>query len=727
MSILDSLLRVGWLGIACISANTVGSVFIFKSKSNYPEDPSIVVHNRKTLWFIKIVFSLLMMSVSLIPPGNIPVISLFYNFVNMLGPLYFPIALVLDIIVYLALHSKEWCNQDLVIASNFMEIPLITLVAGCYVYIQSKKLGGRIKTETLKGVVLGHITMAIRRVTNVKIPETYLGTEMVLQSEKWEVRRTPRRTPYIYDPESRSNPHICITGSSGVGKTTSTMYIVSELLRRGYPVIIFDPKGDMSMTAMVRGWHAENEKRRKKVLILDVGSLGIDPLQPVSGESFMERITDLINAMSVVEEVGANQKYLIVRSAQEIAGKGKATYKALLEKIRYYVDSFLSSEKNQPIPRYGPHIRDAYMGIRSKMEILSTVFKENPRLNISILNPENWPNEENIAGILINLSKIRDRYARAVAMELLLRKLEQMLRERGPLAFLLKKKVFIVVDEAHELARSQRWREDVTTSILEDMAREARSHGAGLILVTQRLSDIPDGIRMNIGLWLSLRTDSPQDIYILKTVMPVGRLPEIVTSMPDGYALLVEALPQRLERMHSIPSKPVAVEEAYIIMLERRMAKIRESVEEAEQRLREAVEVAGRDVEKIMVKISQKLGEELDKEPDSREGEPELGKREEDANIQIDILDGEDIVSRTMRRAYLMMDDEEKREKFLGIPRDVVEKYIGSLEVKPRELPLDLKELFIQYDLLRKKEGRVVSTVLGDILKRAYMEVARNG
>jgi len=742
VNIFNSLLSIGWLGIACLSVNAAGLVLIFKSKNNYPKDPSIVVHNRRTLWFIKIVVGLLMMSVSLMPPGNIPVISLFYKLANMLGPLYFPAALVLDMIAYMTLHSKEWCSQDLVIAFNFINMPLITFLTGCYVYIQSKKLGEKIEAETLKGIVLGHITMAIRRVTNVKIPETYLGTEMVLQSEKWEVRRTPKQTPYIYDPESRSNPHICITGSSGVGKTTTTIYIISELLRRGYPVIVFDPKGDISMTAIVRGWHTENEKRRKKVLILDVGSMGIDPLQPVSGESFIERVTDLINAMSVVEQVGANQKYLIIRSAQEVEGKGKKTYKALLERIREHVDSFLSSEKDQPIPRYGPHIRDAYMGIRSKMEILSTVFKEHPRLNISILNPENWPREENIAGVIINLSKIRDRYARAVAMELLLRKLEQMLRERGPLAFLLKKKVFIVVDEAHELARSQRWREDVTTSILEDMAREARSHGAGLILVTQRLSDIPDGIRMNIGLWLSLRTDSPQDIYILKTVMPVGRLPEIVTSMPDGYALIVEALPQRLERMHSIPSKPVAVEEGYIIMLERKMAGIGRSVREAEQKLKEAVELAGRNVEKIMVKISPKLEEELDrkldklekeekdgediKKPDSEEKQ-ELGEKDEDATIQMDILNGDDVISRTIRKAYLITYDEEKRKKLLNIPRDVVEKYIQSLEVKPKELPLDLRELFLQYELLRMKDGRVVSAVIGDILKRAYMEVSRNG
>ncbi|MEM2383275.1 MAG: hypothetical protein QW521_03815, partial [Desulfurococcaceae archaeon] len=105
----------------------------------------------------------------------------------------------------------------------------------------------------------------------------------------------------------------------------------------------------------------------------------------------------------------------------------------------------------------------------------------------------------------------------------------------------------------------------------------------------------------------------------------------------------------------------------------------------------------------------------------------ELGEKDEDATIQMDILDGDDVISRTIRKAYLITYDEEKRKKLLNIPRDVVEKYIQSLEVKPKELPLDLRELFLQYELLRMKDGRVVSAVIGDILKKAYMEVSRNG
>lgn len=694
ISFLNPLLKIGLFGIIFLLANIIGLFLIFKSGENYLEDPSLVVHNRKTLWFGKIVVGFSMMFISLMPIGELPIISSLLYIINLLGPLYFPLALVIDVLAYIVLHAKEWCNQDLIIALNFVNSPSITLTIGCYVYIRSKKPMIKAKTSWVNGFVLGYVTMAIRRVTSVRIPETYLGTDIILQGEKWEVRRTPRETPYVYDPGSRSNPHICITGSSGVGKTTTTIYIVSQLLKKGYPVIVFDPKGDISMTAIIRGWHEEKNGERKKVLIVDVDRLGVDPLQEVAGEGWIEKVIDLVNAMSVVEEVGANQKYLILSSAKEV--EKEQTYKALLERVRKHVDAFL--EKNGKRPGYGPHIRDAYVSIRNKLEVLSTIFREGSRFRMVMLNPEKWP--EDVAGIILDLSKIRDRYSRAVTMELLLRKLELMLRERGPLAFLMKK-IFIVVDEAHELSRAQRWREDVTASILEDMAREARSHGAGLILVTQRLADIPDGIRMNTGLWLCLKTDSPHDIHILKTVMPVGRLPEIVTSMPEGYALVVEAMPQRLERMQSISSKPMAIEEGYIIKLERRMVEIKESVEGAIQRLKDASEKAKKDSEKIIEDIIIK---------------PVKNELNYDEN---------DPVGRAVLLTYIKLGKDD-REKLKNIPREVVEKFIEKMDEDLNKLPQELQQLFSKHGLLCDKEGRIVESLTGRIFKKTYREVIRS-
>lgn len=702
-------------GVIALIAEIIALIIVVKTPKNYPDDPSITLHTDRHLLMGKVLFTLLFgfLPAMVRPGGLLHFLYILSRPFVYLGSIYFISALFMDMMIYLILHSKEWCRNDQMVLVNFPSIPFISLIIALKVYGKSKIVKRRFSVTIKRGIVLGHIVKAIRRISSMRTPVSSMD-QIYMQSERWEVRPVPREKPYVYDPDARSNPHICITGSSGVGKTTTAIYLLGELLKRGYPVIVFDPKGDISATARARRWDKPVGARRRIVKIYDIGHLGIKPLQPVGDETWTERVIDLINAMSVVEAVGANQKYLIQRAAKEIGDK---TYKSLRDKVNEYVDAFLGKSENPP--KYGPHIRDAYMGIRSKLEILSTVFREDASFDIRSLNPDLWSEDTNLAGVILNLSQIRDRYARAVTMELLLRKLELMLRNRGPLAFLdpSKKKVFIVVDEAHELARAQKWRRETTESILEDIAREARSHGAALILITQRLSDIPDGIRMNMGLWLALRTDSPIDISILSSVMPIGRLGAIITSLSEGHALIVEAMPEKLDKMLAIVSKPIAVEEGYIIRLERRMLEIRKSVEKTVKELE-----ASRPREPLLVTVSPTTSStSYNRETTSSHlKQVEYGK---EASV------GEAGNKEMPPSSFSRLDTQFLRKvvslaiKMAGERRSVVE----TLENVPLEvvnnflLEKESLEVLKEYRLIRvKKDGRATCTKAGSLLKEAY-------
>ena len=719
---------IGLPGVAALIAEVTALIIVARAPKNYPDDPSITLHTDKHLVMGKVLFTLLFgfLPAMVRPGGLLHFLYILSRPFVYLGSIYFISALFIDMIIYSILHSKEWCRNDQAVLANFPSIPFISLIIALRVYGKSKLIKRRFNVAVKQGIVLGHIVKAIRRISSMRTPVSS-ADQIYMQSERWEVRPVPKEKPYIYDPEARSNPHICITGSSGVGKTTTVIYLIGELLKRGYPVIVFDPKGDISATARARGWDKPTETRKRVVKIYDVGRMGVDPLQPVGDETWTERVIDLINAMSVVETVGANQKYLIQRAAREIGDK---TYKSLREKVNEYVDAFLG--ESEKAPRYGPHIRDAYMGIRSKLEILSTVFREDASFDARLLNPDLWYENSNLAGVILNLSMIRDRYARAVTMELLLRKLELMLRGRGPLAFLdsNRKKVFIVVDEAHELARSQKWKTETTESILEDMAREARSHGAGLILVTQRLSDIPDGIRMNMGLWLALRTDSPIDINILSSVMPVGRLGAIITSLSEGHALIVEAMPEKLDKMLAIASKPMAVEEGYIIRLERKLLEMKKKVEEVVGEMEE--EVLNELVKKkILLAVTQGLeGIATDnasatnekrmqsdvKTVESQEAKPteevrERSPKKERCRVEGELDDAflERVIAHAM---YMARNSSEALEVLKNLPLDVARDFL---------LERGKVEVLQQYGLLRvKKNGGIAKTKAGTILKNAY-------
>jgi hypothetical protein len=708
--VIDRLLTVGWLGLAGLASSTIAVAIASKVGSGYPRDPAIVLHNYKTIWAGKTVFTILSMILSIIPPLPLPFIGSLMLYLNILGPLYFPCTLILDAAVYVILHRKEWCIYDRYIVVNFVSAPFITLAVACSAYISWRRLrrsySHQSTVEEQEGIPLGLIEMAVRRVSMITYPQTYVGSgsELKMYSEKWEVRRTPGQKPYIYSPEKRSNPHICITGTSGVGKTTAAIYILAEALRRKYRIIVLDPKGDISETARARKWHVE--KNGERVMIIDVAKEGIEPLEPILDESMTESLIDLINSMSVVETVGANQKSLILYMGEKCEKAGKRRFGDLYDEVSGYVESIIQGES----VKLGPHVKDAYMGIQSKMKILLTVFGREEPFKLSLLDPSNWG--DSVRGVILDLSKIRDRYARAVTMELLLRKIEAFLRKRGPLAYLEKgfKHTFILVDEVHEIARGQRWGSETTASILEDMAREARSHGAALILVTQRLSDIPDGIRSNIGLWLTLRTDSPHDMEVLYRVVPVGRLSEIVTSMPDGYALIVEANPSRLSRMKAVTSRPSAYDEAYVIKLERIMMEYRKSVEEA-QKQAGAVEKPA-PIEATVQGAATSVSRDRGANRPLTVVHVEAGAKTQDENRNHKLL--QDILGRVGSIDGV-------RDKVASIPLNVLEAFINDVrrnewkKALPREC-WSMPEEYLKHWLIEEYRGKLRATPIGRVL-----------
>ena len=708
---MDWLLSIGPIGIAGLASSIIAVILAAKCGAGYPQDPAIVIHNYRTLWAGKIVFAALAIAMSAMRVPWIPLAGAVIGLLSLIGPLYFIVQPMLDAAVYLILHGREWCTHDRYIAANFMNLPLITMIVALSAYTSSRRVARRYReaSPAAPGIRLGWIEMAVRRVSMIAYPQAYMGSELKMYGEKWEVRRTPSERPYIYAPERRSNPHVCITGTSGVGKTTTALYMLAEALKNGYRVIVMDPKGDISEAARARDWDKPVESRRGRVLIIDVAGEGVEPLTPILGESMTECLLDLINAMSVVEAVGANQKSLMLYVGERCEREGRRGFREFYDEISIIVDSIIQGGGL----RVGYHIRDAYMGIQSKLKLLLSVFGKGTSFNLSLLDTSLWPDD--VRGIILDLSGIRDRYVRAVTMELLLRKIEAFLRSRGPLAYLKQdfKYTFIMVDEVHEIARGQRWGSEMTVSILEDMAREARSHGAALILVTQRLSDIPDGIRSNMGLWLTLRTDSPYDIEVLQRVVPVGRLSEIITSMPDGYALVVEADPSRLHRMKAVTSKPMAYDEAYIIRLERRLMEYRRSVEEAQRRVEGRLEPE----HKPLVEAVEAAA------PASSAGWPGgTGPAPSGGGAG----EGQRLAELVIRRAAIMLRSRE-REMLMNVPIQVIEAFIADSERNGWKKTMDrgswsMPGEYVRYGLLEDDSGnKLKATPIG----RAILNSAR--
>jgi hypothetical protein len=73
----------------------------------------------------------------------IPLAGAIIGLLNLIGPLYFIIQLMLDAAVYLTLHMKEWCTHDRYVAANFLNLPFITMIVALSAYTSSKRLAKR--------------------------------------------------------------------------------------------------------------------------------------------------------------------------------------------------------------------------------------------------------------------------------------------------------------------------------------------------------------------------------------------------------------------------------------------------------------------------------------------------------------------------------------------------------------------------------------------------------
>jgi hypothetical protein len=119
--------------------------------------------------------------------------------------------------------------------------------------------------------------------------------------------------------------------------------------------------------------------------------------------------------------------------------------------------------------------------------------------------------------------------------------------------------LLIIIDEAHRFLPSSN--PTAASRILERIAKEGRKYGVGLMVVTQRPSDVDSTILSQCGTMLALRMSNPNDRSSVASAIPddLGGLTELLPSLRTGEALILgDALrvPSRV-RIQKARRKPV--------------------------------------------------------------------------------------------------------------------------------------------------------------------------
>jgi hypothetical protein len=563
------MLNITGLGLTILAANYIPTIFMMRRvlRGNVPE--SLPAESYAKVVVAKVVFAMLLAMLAGSKPFGpaAPIVALAAS----LGPGYFIASMVIDLVSIIFLRLLEFYNSFKIVVFNLPYIPFITPLALCYgVFVEQGRTVKRVLEDLPvrdDGVLLGHAVKLIRRINK----PVRVWDEADVRPH-YDIRPIPKQVGIYYSPvigERDFNPHAIIAGSSGSGKTTTLYHVVRELSKK-YPVVLVDVKGDITRALLSEGVNA---------YIVPVADVGINPFSSmVEGEQERHAVERLINSISVYEEVGSRQAHFIREAYAEIYHSEKAlTFTGLVEAVeRREIESL------KPESYWGPGTRDALFSISSKLKDLSEYLKDEGQSPAKILSEVIEGGGPTIA--VFNLEGVGEK-ARAIILELILQMLSKYLHTRGPMAYLEKRPIVLMVDEAYlvtkPIERHGR-RGEESRSILETIARAGRSYGVALILVTQRLSDIADGIRQNCQTWIVFNTTSPEDKRILGTLGEI--ISKVVSELDKGYAYIRVPNPRKIDS-YRYTRETYAITEGYIFRMERKILKIEQSNEKKDKQI----------------------------------------------------------------------------------------------------------------------------------------------
>jgi len=311
------------------------------------------------------------------------------------------------------------------------------------------------------------------------------------------------KSPMFWSPKKEKNPHFMVVGTSGSGKTETLKAIIHELHNYKVPSLIID-------------FHQDFED--VDGTILDFNNLTINPLEygAETPENVMYKVSHILKKIFRlgVQQEGALQN--AVQKSYENNGinikstaEGKAPtfedVKAVLEEMLDGEDEKISAHTVETLlVRLRPLFNTGFFTDKKSTVPFAQIFKRT-----TVLKLKNMPTEEvkyAIAEFFINKLKY-ELYARGKTSELVL---------------------YCIVDEAHRLIDER--------SPLNDLLRESRKYGTGVILSSQRPSDFSETVLANVGGILALQCRLDKDaMFVAKQLgMNFGDIKNL-TQVGTGY------------------------------------------------------------------------------------------------------------------------------------------------------------------------------------------------
>ncbi|MDP2815738.1 MAG: type IV secretion system DNA-binding domain-containing protein, partial [Rectinemataceae bacterium] len=311
----------------------------------------------------------------------------------------------------------------------------------------------------------------------------------IVESEPVFIGKDPLGNDITWDSTKNPNFGIMVTGDPGYGKTQTIRALMSELRKKGYPVLVFDFKNDYSDNDFVK-------ELNLKVYDIVENGLPFNPLTLLPNETGMvqpiRQCHDLTSIIARVEGLKEQQQYRLVEAMKRSYEKHGIDPKA---KVR---PEEISSE---------PIFDEVLEELANDDDVAKTVLYRLQKFSDLGLFPTTKQEvnfDELIQdGVVLTMNDEANAPLMQILAEIMIVKLHALVK-RGDQPRALKR--LLVFDEAWRIAKSQR---------LVELAREGRSFGLGIIVGTQKPKDIPENLMSCLRTQIYLFNNEPDDQKII--------------------------------------------------------------------------------------------------------------------------------------------------------------------------------------------------------------------
>ncbi len=363
--------------------------------------------------------------------------------------------------------------------------------------------------------------------------------EMGYRSEEPAIKVSGKRQgsgiPVIEVGERRGKPfslslselsrHVLIIGQTGSGKTTTAKRIIQEAWNLGIPSLILDIHWEYKGLVFQLGGRIFSIQE------------GMPPacINPLSDLHEREAPFLISETLSSILDLTPSQFYLLntaLRRLRDLSmGSSAPTIRDLVEEIRSIEPSSHAEEESKA-------------SLLRKMEPIVS----SPGARIFECDSLGGRTlEETIS--LVDMGDVESDILRQIATFFILKRIKgRFAREEMKSTF---PRLVVVIEEAEKLIPA--YKDPTGMEIVDRLFSELRKFGISLVLVSQNISEIPQGIVRNSGVKMIHRVDSPSDIREMRSILGDRSLLDRISRLPVGSCLVT--VPDRVAEVRIIPPR----------------------------------------------------------------------------------------------------------------------------------------------------------------------------